>query len=70
MANDKNSTPYTVNGVKVSKDEYNRNKFDSFLTRVPKGRKAEIEAHAKAKGKSLNGFVNEAIDEKIQREDA
>lgn len=43
-------------------------KLDELKVRVPKGRKAEIQAHAKARGESLNGFVNRAIDETIQRD--
>ena len=46
------------------------NNYDEIKTRVPKGRKAEIQAHAEKQGKSLNAFVNEAIDEKIERDNA
>lgn len=35
---------------------------------VPKGRKEEIQAHAEAHGQSVNGFISEAIDEKLQRD--
>ncbi len=37
---------------------------------VPKGRKAEIQAHAKAHGESLNGFTNRAIEETMSRDNA
>ena len=50
------------------KDRYNAKAYDSFLTRVPKGKKDEITAHAKKRGESLNGFVNRAIDETIERD--
>lgn len=32
--------------------------YDEIKIRVPKGRKADIEAHAKSKGESINGLVN------------
>lgn len=48
--------------------KYDAKTYDKFLVRVLKGRKEEITAHAQGRGKSLNGFVNEAIDEKINRD--
>jgi len=39
-------------------DKYVKNNYDSFLVRVPKGRKAALEAHAKSRGTSVNGLVN------------
>lgn len=35
---------------------------------VPKGKKEQIKAHAESRSESLNGFVNRAIDEAIDRE--
>ena len=54
--------------------EYN-NKFiaetyDRVNLTMPKGKKEILQSHVKAQGKSLNGFINEAIDEKIQRDSA
>lgn len=43
-------------------------KLDEIKTRVPKGRKAEIQAHAEQQGESLNGFIVRAIDETIERD--
>lgn len=34
------------------------NTLDEIKIRVPKGRKAAVEAHAKSKGESVNGLVN------------
>lgn len=51
-----------------SKSKYNAKAYDRINIAVPKGRKAEIKAHADAKGQSINAFVVEAIDEKIERE--
>jgi phosphosulfolactate synthase (CoM biosynthesis protein A) len=35
---------------------------------VDRGRKAEVQSHAQERGESLNGFVNRAIDETIERD--
>lgn len=45
-------------------------KYDRINLTVPKGRKAEVQAHAEAHGKSVNGFINEAIDEKMARDES
>ena len=41
--------------------KYNAAAYDRIELRVPKGRKAEVEAHAKSKGESINGLVNTLI---------
>lgn len=43
-------------------------KQDELKIRVPKGRKAEIQAHAEAMGESLNAFVGRAINEAMERD--
>lgn len=43
-------------------------KQDEIKIRVPKGRKAEIQAHAEAMGESLNAFVGRAINEAMERD--
>lgn len=35
---------------------------------VPKGKKAPIQAHAAAQGESVNGFINRAISETMERD--
>lgn len=42
-------------------------KYDKVLLRIPKGKKDEIKAFAENQGYSLNGFINEAIEEKMQQ---
>lgn len=32
--------------------------YDNLRVIVPKGRKADVEAHAKSKGESVNGLIN------------
>lgn len=44
-----------------AKNKYNARNYDSLRIVVPKGRKAVIEAHARSKGKSINGLVNALI---------
>lgn len=44
-----------------------KNNYDEIKTRVPKGKKDEIKAYAEKRGYSLNSFVNEALDEKMQK---
>lgn len=40
------------------KRRYNEKSYDRLAITVPKGQKQAIEAHAKAKGESINGLVN------------
>lgn len=42
---------------------------EDIRIRVPKGKKDIIKAHATEQGESLNGFVNRAIDEAMERDD-
>ena len=42
--------------------------MDEIKVRVPKGRKAELQAHAEEQGESLNGFIVRAVDETIERD--
>ena len=60
--------PYIVDGPHVSLEEYRKTKYEDLRIRVPKGKKEEIKDFVSKTGKSLNAFVNEAIDEKIERE--
>ena len=49
-------------------NRYNEKAYDRINIAVPKGRKDLIKAHAESKGESINGFVNRAIDETMERE--
>ena len=42
--------------------------LDRLSLALPKGRKDEIKAHAEAQGKSVNGYISEAIEEKMERD--
>ena len=49
-----------------SKRKYNEKAYDRIQLVVKKGKKEEIKAYAEEHGYSLNSFVIEAIDEKMQ----
>ena len=61
---------YMVDGKLVSADVYNKVKYDSMLVRLPKGQKDVIQAHAAARGESVNGFIGRAITETMDRDGA
>lgn len=44
-----------------AKNKYNAANYDSLRIVVPKGQKQAIEAHARGKGKTINGLVNDLI---------
>ena len=48
--------------------KYMKNNYDELKIRVQKGRKDIIKAHADKQGESVNGFVNRAINETMQRD--
>lgn len=50
--------------------KYVKNNYDTLITRVDKGKKTALQSYAASKGESLNGFVNRAIDEAIERDNA
>lgn len=52
------------------KDRYNAKAYDEIKTRVSKGKKEVIREHATRNGESLNGFINRAIDETMERDKA
>lgn len=43
-------------------------KLDRINLTLPKGKKDAIKAHATKKGESVNGFINRAVDETMDRE--
>ena len=51
-----------------AKNKYNAQNYDSLRIVVPKGQKEEFQAHASDMGESLNGFVNRAIAETLERD--
>lgn len=57
-----------VNRKAEWQNKYIAKAYDRINLTVPKGRKDLIQAHAEAKGESVNGFINRAINEAIERD--
>ncbi len=49
-------------------EKYNAKAYDEIKVRVSKGKKETIQTHAEARGESVNGFINRAIDEAMDRD--
>jgi len=47
---------------------YNEKAYDRLEITVKKGGKEELQVHAAERGESLNGFVNRAIYETVERD--
>ena len=48
----------TTKAQQKAVNKYIKGNYDRLNITIPKGRKAAIDAHAKAKGESVNGLVN------------
>ena len=48
------------------KQKYNDKAYDKIYLTVPKGDKDKIKAYAESKGKSVNGYINELIEEDMK----
>lgn len=62
-------------GERVPTYEYNKKYVDKYLEkleeikiRVAKGEKDKIKTHAESMGESVNGFINRAIEETMDRD--
>ena len=53
---------------KAATAKYEAKTYDKVLVRLPRGKKNEIESAAKTEGKSVNGFINRAIAETMERD--
>ncbi len=49
-------------------NKYVKNNYDRINVTMPKGKKEIIQSHAAAQRESVNGFINRAIDEKMERD--
>ena len=60
--------------TKVSKaqqkavNKYVKNNYDRINVTFKKGKKDILKAHAEKCGESVNGFINRAVDETIERD--
>lgn len=48
--------------------KYMKENYDNFQIRMPKGKKEQIKIHAEKQGESLNGYINRAIHETMERD--
>ena len=51
-----------------AQNKYIAKAYDRINLTVPKGKKEAITAHAEKQGESVNGFINRAITEAMERE--
>ena len=52
------------------KNQWQKDNVDRVNLTMPKGKKDIIRAHAEAQGESTTGFINRAIDETVERDNA
>ena len=52
---------------KQSAKKWDAANLDRVSIALPKGKKDTIKAHAEARGESVNGFINRAISETMER---
>lgn len=50
------------------KNRYNNKAYDRIALVVPKGQKDIIKAHAESQGESVNGFIQRAIAQAMEKE--
>ena len=50
--------------------KYNAANYDRVELRLPKGKKETVQTHAESQEESLNGFINRAITEAMERDKA
>jgi predicted HicB family RNase H-like nuclease len=48
--------------------KYMKSNYDELKVRIEIGKKADLQTHAAGQRESLNGFVNRAIDETVERD--
>lgn len=51
-------------------NDYISRTYDRVNLTIPKGQKETIKAHAEAQSESLNAFINRAITETMERDEA
>lgn len=52
----------------ASVHKYVKEHYDRISVIVPQGKREVIRDHAEAQGESINGFINRAIDEQMERD--
>ena len=56
----------TTRAAQAAVQRYEAKTYDKILVRVPKGRRDEIQAAAEAAGQSVNAYIVEAVDRRMQ----
>ena len=51
-------------------NKYMKENYDRVNLTMPKGEKNAVKAHAEARGESVNSFINRAIKEAMERDNA
>ena len=59
---------YGIQGQGGKNRKFIADAYDRINLTLPKGRKEEIKAHAESRGESVNGFINRAIENQIERD--
>ena len=49
-------------------NKYMKENYDRVNLTMPNGKKDSVQAHAEARGESVNAFINRAIDEAMERD--
>jgi len=52
----------------ASHNKYIAKAYDRVNLTMPKGRKSIIQAHVKARGESVNSFINRAIERQMEED--
>lgn len=52
----------------ASKNKWMAKAYDRVNLTMAKGKKETIQAHAEARGESVNGFINRAIDQTMEQD--
>lgn len=51
-------------------NKYMKENYDRVNLTMPRGKKEDVQAHATRQGLSVNAYINAAIDEKMERDNA
>ena len=51
-------------------NKYVRDNYDRVNVNMPKGQKETVKAHTEARGESVNAFINRAVLETMERDNA
>lgn len=57
-----------MGGKTEYKNNWQKENVDRVNLTMPKGQKGVVKAHAAARGESVNGFINRAISETMERD--